>query len=193
MGNTAKQCRLGLFQDSDFAGDLEDSKSTSGGTLCVFGSHTFVPISWMCKKQTAVSHSSTESEIISLDTGMRLDGLPALELWYLIVSVFGNVSRVSDRSGKPVNGKNKSHNKIDVMQDIDAVPSNVQSARQEALLIVFEDNEAAIKMIIKGRSPTMRHVSRTHRVALDWLFDRINLTPKSKSNTSTPKTNSQTS
>ena len=45
VGNTAKQCRLGLFQDSDFAGDLEDSKSTSGGTLCIFGSHTFVPIS----------------------------------------------------------------------------------------------------------------------------------------------------
>ena len=33
-------------------------------------------------------------------------------------------------------------------------------------------------MIIKGRSPTTRHVSRTHRVALDWLFDRINLDPK---------------
>ena len=42
----------------------------------------------------------------------------------------------------------------------------------------FEDNEAVIKMIIKGRSPTMRHVSRTHRVALDWLFDRINLESK---------------
>ena len=64
------------------------------------------------------------------------------------------------------------------MKDIDAVPSNVQSARQEALLYVFEDNEAVIKMIIKGRSPTMRHVSRTHRVALDWLFDRINLDSK---------------
>ena len=36
VGNIAKQCRLGLFQDSDFAEDLEDSKSTSGGTLCVF-------------------------------------------------------------------------------------------------------------------------------------------------------------
>ena len=45
VGNTGKQCRLGLFQDSDFAGDLEGSKSISGGTLCVFGSHTFVPIS----------------------------------------------------------------------------------------------------------------------------------------------------
>ena len=39
VGNTAAQCRLGLFQDSDFAGDLEDSKSTSGGTLCIFGTH----------------------------------------------------------------------------------------------------------------------------------------------------------
>ena len=74
--------------------------------------------------------------------------------------------------------KNKSHNKIDVMQDIDSVPSNVQSANQEALLYVFEDNEAVIKIIMKGRSPTMRHVSRTHRVALDWLCDRINLDPK---------------
>ena len=161
MGNIAKQCRLGLFQDSDFAGDLEDSKSTSGGTLCVFGSHTFVPKSSMCKKQTAVSHSSTESEIISLDTRLRLDGLPALELWDLIVSVLGNISRISDRSGQPDNDVHKHHKfqrKIGVMKDIDAVPSNVQSARQEALLYVFEDNEAVIKMIIKGRSPTMRHL-----------------------------------
>ena len=54
------------FKTPILQGDLEDSKSTSGGTLCVFGSHTFVPISWMCKKQTSVSHSSTESEILSL-------------------------------------------------------------------------------------------------------------------------------
>ena len=72
----------------------------------------------------------------------------------------------------------KSHNKIDAMNDIGAVTSNVPSARQEALLFVFEENEAVIKMIIKGRSPTMRHVSRTHKVALDWLFDRINLDSK---------------
>ena len=98
----------------------------------------------MCKKQTSVSHSSTESEILSLDTGLRLDGLPALELWDLIVSVFGNISRISDRTGQPVNGKNKSDNEVDAMQDIDSVPSNVQSARQEALLYVFEDNEAVI-------------------------------------------------
>ena len=81
VGNTAQRCRSGLFQDSYFAGDLEDSKSTSSGTPCVFGSHTFVPISWMCKNQACVSHSSAEAEIISLDAGLRIDGLPALDLW----------------------------------------------------------------------------------------------------------------
>ena len=30
VGNTAQHCRLGLSQDSDFAGDFEDSTSTSG-------------------------------------------------------------------------------------------------------------------------------------------------------------------
>ena len=88
VGNTAQQCKLGLFQDSDFAGDLEDSKSTSGGLLCIFGSHTFVPISGMCKKRTSVSHSSTEAEIISLDAGLRMDGIPALTLWDLVNEIF---------------------------------------------------------------------------------------------------------
>ena len=167
VGNTAKQCRLGQFQDSDFAGDLEESKSTSGGTLCVFGSHTFVPISWMCKKQTVVSHSSTESEVISLDAGLRLDGIPALDLWDLIVFVFGNTIQTLERPGRPVvnDMDERYQGMINVLNNIDCVPSNVQFSHQEALLYVFEDNEAVTKMIIKGRSPTMRHVSRIHRVA----------------------------
>ena len=57
-------------------------------------------------------------------------------------------------------------------------PQNVNSSQGESQLYIFEDNEAVIKIIIKGRSPTMRHVSRTHRVAHDWLFDRINLDTK---------------
>ena len=77
VGNTVQQCRLGLFQDSDFAGYLEESKWTSGGLLCIFGSHTLVPTSWTCKKQTSVSHSSTDAEIISLDASLRMDGIPA--------------------------------------------------------------------------------------------------------------------
>ena len=96
MGNTAQQCILGLFQDSDFAGDLEDSKSTSGGILCTTGSHTFVPISWMCKKRTSFSHNSAEAEIISLDAGLRMDGFPALTLWDLVIEVFHSVPNRTD-------------------------------------------------------------------------------------------------
>ena len=48
----------------------------------------------MSKKQTSVSHSSTEPEIISLDAGLRFDGIPALDLWDLIVEVLhGNTNQ----------------------------------------------------------------------------------------------------
>ena len=53
VGTTAQHCRSGLFQDSDIAGDLEHSKSTSSGVLCVVGSRTFVLFRWMCRKQTS--------------------------------------------------------------------------------------------------------------------------------------------
>ena len=41
-------------------------------------------------------------------------------------------------------------------------------------LYIFEDNDAVIKRLSKGRILTMRHVSRTRRVDLDWPSDRIN-------------------
>ena len=62
--------------------------------------------------------------------------------------------------------------------NIDDIPSSTTHSGSSAVMYVFDDNEAVIKMIIKGRSPKMIHVSRTHRVALDWLFDRINLDSK---------------
>ena len=64
-----------------------------------------------------------------------------------------------ERTERPViiDRSQKSQGKINALNDIDCVPSNVQLSHQEALLYVFE---AVIKMIIKGRSPTMRHVSR---------------------------------
>ena len=82
-----------------------------------------------------------------------------------------------NRTGQPVicphtNHKHKqSQRVINYLDNVDFIPSNVNSSHQEALLYAFEDNEAVIKMIIKGRRQTMRHVSRTHRVALDWLFE----------------------
>ena len=74
-----------------------DSKSTSGGMLCVFGDHKFVPISWAYKKHTSASHSSTQAEVISLDTGWRISGLVALTLtcWNLLSVQQGVTFRVN--------------------------------------------------------------------------------------------------
>ena len=114
----------------------------------------------------SVSHSSTESEIISLDDGLRLDGIPALDLWDLTVSVLGSTIQNHDRTVQLVVNCDKDHGHhkqsqgmINVLNNIDCVPSNVQFSHHDALLYVFEDNEAGIKKIMKGRSPTMRHVS----------------------------------
>ena len=135
VGNTAKQCRLGLCQDSDFAGDLEDSKSTSGGTLCIFGSHTSVPISWMCKKQTSVSHSSTESEIISLDAGLRLDGIRALGLWDLIVAVLhGNTHQSNQARGDPFMNK----------REVRSTPHTIQKRKKSHGMINDLDNTSIL-------------------------------------------------
>ena len=72
--------------------------------LCIFGSHTFVPMSWMCKKQTSVSHSSTESEIVSLDAGLRMDGIPALDLWDLFSDVLHSSSNQPEKPIEKVQG-----------------------------------------------------------------------------------------
>ena len=173
LGHTAQQCRLGLFQNSDFARDLEDSKSTSGEMFMHF--HAFVPKSWMYKKQTSVSHSSTESEVISLDEGLRMYGIPALDLWDLVTELLHSSSNQPKTSTEKVEGNllrdkpSRKHINSPTMTQIqyndlelcnvDYVSSNVKSSQFVAMLHIFEDNEAVIKMIIKGRSPTMRHVS----------------------------------
>ena len=155
----------------------------------------------MCKKQTSVSHSFTESEILSLDAGLRMDGLLALDLWDIVIKVLrttkDNIQPGHTGSGKLgqiqpnqtcsrkleyvqpkltiCDSKTKTQHVnrrqgVDQLSEVDRVPTNTRSSQEESQLYIFEDNEAVIKMTMKGRSPTMRHVSRTHRVALDRLF-----------------------
>ena len=88
VGDYPEDCWLAMLVDASFGGDLQDSKSTNGTYLCIAGPRTFVPVSWVCKKQSAVSHSSSEAEVISLDAALRMEGLPALLLWETIMKTF---------------------------------------------------------------------------------------------------------
>ena len=158
------------FQDSDFAGDLQNSTSASGRVLCIFGSRTLVPISWMCKKQTSVSHSSTESEIISLDAGLRMDGLPAFELLgHCVCSVTFHNQHCKRKQTSPRRlvrdwstiPSTKTESKHQLKQESERLsncymwisfPPTHILLRMSFSCTFSEDKEAVIKMIIKGRS-----------------------------------------
>ena len=77
------------------------------------------------------------------------------------------------RAPHKLSTRKKSHGMIVDLNNVDLVSSNANSSRKEAMLYIFEDNEAVIKMIIKGRNEAT------------WTL-------KSKSSILTPKTNSQT-
>ena len=76
----------------------------------------------MCLLQTSVTHSSTESEIISLDAGLRMDGVPALDLWDLIVAVLHGNTNQSKQERAPT--RKKIPGKTDDLNNVDFVSSN---------------------------------------------------------------------
>jgi hypothetical protein len=177
VGDPAHLCFLVLFSDASFAGDLVDSKSTTGGFLVLVGPHTWCPITWMCKKQGAVSHSSSEAEIIALEACTRMEGLPALMLWDLVIHVFADKSKAQSSTRKPPATGSSVLTDIRNVFEVDFVPPSIPTSSGLAKLILLEDNDAVIKMTLKMRAPTLRHVARTHRVDLDWLFERIMYDP----------------
>ena len=85
VGDPIDALEVRLYTDADFAGDSGNSRSTSGTFLCISGPHSSAPLSGQSKKQTAVSHSTPEAEIISADHGVRNSGLPAIGLWEVLL------------------------------------------------------------------------------------------------------------
>ena len=185
MGNAAQHCRLRLSQTLQ---EILKTQNQHQAEFCAFLEVEHLYRSVGCaRSKTSVSHSSTESEIISLDAGLRMEGLLALDLWDLVIEVL----RTTHGIPKPTQASTREQNskvppKIQQVLDQNVDLSNVNqvffrahiSLRRNHSCTFSKTNEAVLKMFIKGRSPTMRHVSRTHRFALDWLLDRINLDPK---------------
>ena len=85
IGDSSDQLELSLYSDADFAGDKESSRSTTGIFLALTGPNTFFPLNGVSKKQTCVSHSTPEAEIVAANAAVRLEGLPALQLWDTIL------------------------------------------------------------------------------------------------------------
>ena len=100
-----------------------------------------------------------------------MEGIPALILWEQVIEVL--CPQKKDNKNTKRNDSSSQHwsNKIDY------VPANIPEPSYRAKLLILDDNAAVIKMTVKGRSPALRHVPRTHRIDLDWLFERIREDP----------------
>ena len=61
----------------------------------------------MCKKQISVSHSSTESEIISLDAGLRMDGILALDLLDVVIELLHSSKNTRQNSERLLSNRKR--------------------------------------------------------------------------------------
>ena len=188
VGNTVIQCGPGLFQDSDFAGDLEDYEIHFWRNTVHFRK------SYICSNKLDVQETNccfaqlnriwnyffehwTEIRWFCLLWNYGIFLFLFLEMFLVFQIDQGNLIMMFTNV---ISLKRKW-----MWWNTLILFLQMFNPRVKKLYCTCSKTEAVIKMIIKGRSPTMRHVSRTHRVALDWLFDQINLDPKPKSNTST--------
>ena len=85
VGDSPDELRLALFVDADFAGCRATMKSATGVYLALVGPHTHYPLGFLSKKHSACAHSIVEAALIAADTGVRLEGIPAMELWKVIL------------------------------------------------------------------------------------------------------------
>ena len=103
-----------------------------------------------------------EAEIVSLDAGTRMDGIPSLLLWELMLTVMYQLP--SDKLPK----RKFKHNGIyELLATVDHVPATLPRPLGNAKLVLLEDNDAVIKMIIKGRTHKLKYVPGIHRIDLD--------------------------
>ena len=188
VGKEGQHCRLGLFQDSDFAGDIEDSKSTSSGVFCIFGrpSQLDVQETNFCFAQfyRVWGHFSgcwiTYGWFTcSWSLGHRDWSFTLNQRQYSTKNILVTRKLEQFLIPKPTPKHVTRKQKVDQLSEVDHVPTNTHSSQGESQLYIIDDNEAVIKIII---------------TELFWIgcLTESTWNPRSKSNVWTPKTNSLT-
>lgn len=79
------QLAVSLLCDADLAGCTKTAPSTAGAFLALVGPHTFLPLSAVSTRQTAVPHSTPEAELLAADAGVRAEGLTAVTIWEILL------------------------------------------------------------------------------------------------------------
>ena len=182
IGDRINECKLWLFCDADWSGE-HDRKSTSGCAMYLVGPNTYYPLNAFSKKQTSITMSSTESEVVSANHGVRAQGLPSLSLWIFLwrqveidpanhkvrpktpcpVKIDGVIARVDPELDEIRYGENPGGRTIANLQGLNVGLSD------KFQIQFLEDNQATITIVTKGDSEKMRHTDRTQNISFGWL------------------------
>ena len=81
VGDVREKVFPHLFADAGFARDIDPQRSTSGFHSVIRGANMSCPICAGSKRQTCVSHSTPEADLVAADFSLRTDGLLALSSW----------------------------------------------------------------------------------------------------------------
>ena len=93
-----------------------------------------------CKKQTSVSHSSTESEVISFDVGLRMHVVLVRDLWQLVMKALHFPKKIqasSNRSREDTNNRasrNPSRNEIQSTRSNTNAKTKIHSNQEVSVL-----------------------------------------------------------
>ena len=93
----------------------------------------FARICWLWWKQGSTFHSSTDAEIVALDAAVRMDGLPLMDFWDIVLDVFASHNK--DKGNRQQQHQQQhSHtvltSDIDELLNADYVPSNPKALPQ---------------------------------------------------------------
>ena len=173
IGDSINDCQLWLFCDSDFAGEF-DAKSTTGCALFLVGPNTYYPLNAFSKKQTSVTMSSTESEVVAANQGIRAQGLPSLSLWFFLWMGEAGREAVPKAAIQPGTAVARIDPELDEIRYGGKTSDGRSVADISGLHVslpakfkvrVMEDNQATIAILLTGSSNTMRHTERTQKVS----------------------------
>ena len=143
----------------------------------------------MCKKQTSVSHSSTESEVIFLVAHGWYSRSRSVGFWSLKYCTLPKTHQYRETccatglDAKHTNTKTKNHTNRDDIEffGVDHVTTNAKPSHSGALVCIFDDSEAVIKMIFSAEVRRWHMCPEPTELRLIGCLTESNLRPKIQS------------
>ena len=80
VGDRLEDVSYEIWIDSEWSND-KDAKSVSGVFSALAGGNALATVAGSATKQTSIATSTPEAEIVTAFTGLKANGVPALELW----------------------------------------------------------------------------------------------------------------